>query len=72
MGNQDLSLLLLFCWQEFYEVVAMDLKHFQSHIVIYLIDHVARFSATAVMKSKDRNEIINHLFGVWNSTFGAL
>ena len=72
MENQDLNLLLLFCWQEFYKVVAMDLKNFQSHIVIHLHNHVARFSDTAVMKSEDRNEIINHLFSVWISIFGTL
>ena len=35
-------------------------------------NHVARFSDTAVMKSEDRNEIINHLFSVWISIFGTL
>ena len=37
-----------------------------------MVDHVTRFSAAAVVKSKDRNEIIKHLFHTWISIFGAL
>ena len=36
-----------------------------------LVDHVTRFSAVAVVKSKDSNEIIKHLFRTWISIFGA-
>ena len=56
--------------EEFDEVVAMDLKIFESNI-LHLVDHVTRFSAVAVVKSKDRNEIIKHLFRTWISIFGA-
>ena len=56
--------------EEFSEVVAMDLKIFESSIILHLVDHVTR-SATAVVKSKDRNEIIKHLFRTWISIFGA-
>ena len=39
----------------------MDLKIFQSHTILQFIDHVTRFSATAAVKSKERNETINIL-----------
>ena len=57
--------------EEFDEVVAMDLKIFESSIILHLVDHVTRFSAAAVVKSKYRNEIIKHLFRTWISIFGA-
>ena len=53
--------------EEFDEVVAMDLKIFESNIILHVVDHVTRFSAVAVVKSKDRNEIIKHLFRTWIS-----
>ena len=57
--------------EEFDEVVAMDLKIFESSIILHLVDHVTRFSAATVVKSKDRNEIIKHLFRTWISIFSA-
>ena len=42
------------------------------HIVLNLIGHVACFSAAAAaVKSKDRIQIIKHIFGMGISTFGA-
>lgn len=49
----------------------MDLKNFKSHIILHLIDHVTRFSMATVVKSKERDEIIKHLFKSWISIFGA-
>ena len=40
--------------EEFNEVVAMDLKIFESSLISNLVDHVTRFSAAAIVKSKDR------------------
>ena len=57
--------------EEFNEALAMDLKIFKSSIILHLVDHVRRFSAAAVVKLKDRNEIIKHLFRTWISIFGA-
>ena len=57
---------------EFTEVEAMDLKIFESSIILHLVDHVTRFSAAAVVKSKVRYEIINHLFCTWISIFSAV
>ena len=45
--------------------------HAESSIILHLVDHVTRFSAAAAMKSKDRNEIIKHLFRTWISIFSA-
>ena len=42
--------------EEFNEVVAMDLKIFESSIILHLVHHVTRFSVAAVVKLKDRNE----------------
>ena len=39
---------------EFNEVVAMDLKVIEKKLVLHLIDHVTRFSAAAVVKSKKK------------------
>ena len=57
--------------EEFNEVAAMDLKIFESSIILHLVDHVTRFSAAAVLKSKDRNETIKHLLRTWINIFGA-
>ena len=48
--------------EKFNEVVAMDLKIFESSLILHLVDHVQRFSAAAFVKPKDKNEIIKHLF----------
>ena len=57
--------------EEFNEVVAVDLKFIESNIILHLIDHVTRFSAAAIVISKEREEIIKHLFRSWISIFGA-
>ena len=66
----DLNLWFLSLAEEFNKVVVMNLKIFESSI-LHLVDHVTRFSAAAVMKLKDRNEIIKHLFRTWISIFSA-
>ena len=50
--------------EEFYKVVAIDLKFIESNIILHLIDHVTRFSAAAIIKSKEREEIVKHHFGL--------
>ena len=45
-----------------YEVVAMDLKVIENKLILHLIDHVTRFSAAVVVKSKKEEEIIQYLF----------
>ena len=53
--------------EEFNKVVATDLKTFQSHTILHLTDHVKSFYAAAIVKSKNRNEKIEHLFCTWIS-----
>ena len=55
---------------DFNEVVALDLKFYKGKIVLHLIDHLSRFSAAAVVKSKKPNEIIAKVFQCWISIFG--
>ena len=55
---------------QFNEVVALDLKFYKGKIILHLIDHVSRFSAAAVVKSKNPNEIISKKFQCWISVFG--
>ena len=57
--------------EEFNKVVAMDLKISESSIILHLVDHATRFPAAAVVKSKDRKEIIMYLFCTWISIFGT-
>ena len=54
---------------DFNEVVALDLKFYKGKIVLHLIDHLSRFSAAAVVKSKKPNEIIAKVFQCWISIF---
>ena len=51
-------------------MVAMDLKFFDGHIILHLIDHLTRFSAATVLKSKQPDEIISGLMRCWLSLFG--
>ena len=55
---------------EFNEMVAMDLKFFDGHIILHLIDHLTRFSAATILKSKQPDEIISGLMRCWLSLFG--
>lgn len=55
---------------DFNEVVALDLKFFHGHIILHLIDHVSRFSAASLIKSKKPNAIIDAIFKIWISVFG--
>ena len=54
----------------FNEVLAMDLKFFHGSIILHLIDHVSRFSAAAIVKSKKPEDIIEKIFDVWIKIFG--
>ena len=56
---------------EFNEVVAMNLKEFNGRVILHLIDHARRFLAVVFIKSKERQEIIMHIFNIWISIFEA-
>ena len=55
---------------DFNEVVALDLKFFHGHIILHLIDHVSRFSAASLIRSKKPNDILDSIFKIWISIFG--
>ena len=54
----------------FNETVAMDLKFFKGHIILHMIDHLTRFSAAVICKSKEAKEIIAGIFKCWIGVFG--
>ena len=57
---------------EFNECEAMDLKHYKNDIwLLHLIDHATRFSASSVIKSKKSDVIIEQIYKIWISIFGA-
>ena len=45
--------------KEFNETVAMDLKVYDGHYILHLIDHATRFSAATVISSKTKENIIS-------------
>ena len=56
---------------QFNECVAMDLKQFAPGIwFLHLIDHATRFSASAVVTSKKREDILRGIFRIWITIFG--
>ena len=57
----------------FNETVAMDLKVFKNNSIYFLhiIDHLTRFSAAAVIKSKKPEVIMKNFFQIWISIFGC-
>ena len=49
---------------EFNDVVAMDLKQCEGGWILHLIDHVSRYSAAALIKSKRKEVIIEYIFKI--------
>ena len=56
---------------DFNETVAMDLKLFRNVYIFYLIDHATRFSAGAIISTKQRGVIVNKIFKHWIALFGT-
>lgn len=54
---------------EFNEIEAMDIKVFKIIYILHHIDHVTRFSAAAIVKSKEKEEIIKNIFKIWISIY---
>ena len=58
----------------FNECVAMDLKTWSFHdnvLLIHLVDHLTRYSASSVIRSKRKEVIIESIFKIWISIFGS-
>lgn len=59
--------------RRFNETVAMDLKQYSHNPNIWflhLIDHFTRYSASCVIKTKKKEEIVKRIFEVWIRHFG--
>ena len=52
---------------KFNETVALDLKFFNSKIILHMIDHLTRFSSAVVVKSKEPKVIIDGICKGWIS-----
>lgn len=57
--------------KEFNQHIAMDLKDINSEHILHLIDHMSRFSAACVIKSKKKEVVIEAILKIWISTFGS-
>ncbi|XP_063688395.1 uncharacterized protein LOC134821623 [Bolinopsis microptera] len=59
--------------KDFNDTVAMDIKVYDKNKNIYIqhmIDHKTRFSAAKVIRSKDKETIVESVFTHWINTFG--
>ena len=56
--------------KDFNEVVAMDLKDIRGKKILHMIDHATRYAAAAVVKSKEKGEIVDKIFRHWIALFG--
>ena len=54
---------------QFPECVAIDLKFYRRHILLHMIDHAIRLSASAAITSKKPDIIISKIFQLWISIF---
>ena len=56
---------------KFQETVAMDLKFYNGKIILHLIDHCTRLSASALIPDKNPETIIKYTFKIWISVYGS-
>ena len=56
---------------DFNETVAMDLKPFRNIYIFHMIDRATRYSAGAIIHSKQKEVIIDKIFKHWISLFGT-
>ena len=55
----------------FLETVAIDLKHYKGKILLHIVDHCTRLSASTVMPNKQPEAIIKYVFKSWISLLGC-
>ena len=55
----------------FLGTVAMDLKHYKGKILLHVVDHCSRLSASAIIPNKQPETIIKYIFKSWISVFGS-
>ena len=56
---------------QFQETVAMDLKYYQSHIFLHLIDMCKRLSAATFVPNKNKDTILKAIFRIWIAVYGS-
>ena len=57
--------------KHFNETIALDLKAWFSNTwFLHMVDHLTRFSASCVIKSKHKEVIVKKIFQIWIPTFG--
>ena len=56
---------------DFNETAAMDLKQFWGVYILHMVDHAIRYSAAAIISSKQKEVIINKIFRHWIAIFGT-
>ena len=56
---------------DFNETVAMDLKQFRGVYILHMVDHATRYSAAAIISSKEKEVIIDKIFKHWIAIFGT-
>ena len=56
---------------EFNEMVAMDLKQYNSKIILHLVDLCTRLSAACLIPNKKPSTIVNAIFKIWISVYGS-
>ena len=56
---------------EFQETIAMDLKFYNDKILLHLVNHSARLSASSFIPNKNLDTILTHIFKIWISVYAA-
>ena len=49
----------------------MDLKQFRTVYILHMVDHATRYSAAAIISSKQKDVIIDKIFKYWIVIFGT-
>ena len=56
---------------KFQECVAMDLKFYNGHILLHIIDHATRLSASCVLPSKKPDIVVGAILRIWIAVYGT-
>ena len=56
---------------DFNETVAMDLKQFRGVYILHMVDHATRYSAVALISTKQKEAIIDKILKHWIGIFGT-
>ena len=56
---------------DFNETVAMDLKQFRGVYILHMVDHATRYSAVALISTKQKEVIIDKILKHWIGIFGT-